>query len=79
MKKNVSKAKFKLMVWGGIFGGLIANCIIYYIIQTRLIGQQGFTTTMSLIGFLAVVTGIIGWSVGLAGRANYMVEGIDDV
>ena len=72
MKTPITKFKYKLMVWGCIIGGLIANSIFYQISMQTLERKE-----LVLGGYLVVAGIVIGYGCGLAISRAYKIEGID--
>ena len=65
-QKEITKGKYKLIVWGTLIGGLILNSIVYTWINLKYPDAP-----LQLIGFLNVAGIIVGVGLGLSFAHTY--------
>lgn len=69
--KEITKSKYKLIVFGTIIVGLIVDCSFYvYGIY------NGFNSFVS--GMMTSFSTLIGYGIGLAVSRTYKIKGVDD-
>ena len=74
MRQQISKSKFKLMVWGIIIGGLLMNAITGHLFIT-----SGVSESQMRLGFwMAISLLITGFGVGTAYARCWKINGVDN-
>ena len=71
-KKEITKGRYKLMVWGTLMGGIIINTIFYTLINLKYPNYP-----LQLVGFLSFACILIGVGIGLSLARNWKIIGVD--
>ena len=71
-KKEITKAKYKLMTWGTLIGGIVLYCILNSMFMT-----SGINESQIRLGLWASISSmIIGGGIGLAIAHSFKIKDI---